>query len=202
MKSRLFTHFSISNLVRLMIAVALIGQSLLTSSFSPRAAQAAIRDADNSIDKEAAARAVVDANYGKLPLSFEVNRGQADKQVKFFGEITDFIISASIALLYDEPIIDSMLSYVGSEKQLTPPGLTGGIVRFRYETKITSRKLQKFELQVAEFFAVLAIPRDARLAKPLLKQLNLQPRVDKLLRIGFDLRVLRIDSLRRCIDLL
>lgn len=73
--------------VRLLFALLLVTQPLLKPATAVRAHStenihpSAI--AESTAATEATARAVVDANYGKLPLSFEVNRGQANPDVKF-----------------------------------------------------------------------------------------------------------------------
>ncbi len=114
MKSRLLAHFSISNLIRLMIAVVLVTQSLLTPPSFSRATEVASHNADNSTAKEAAARAVVDANYGKLPLSFEVNRGQAHPEIKFLARAG----GSSLLLKATEAVL--VLSKAAPEKVSTP----------------------------------------------------------------------------------
>ncbi|HMY72208.1 MAG TPA: SBBP repeat-containing protein, partial [Blastocatellia bacterium] len=62
---------------------------------------------------EAAARAVVDANYGKLPLSFEINRGQANPDIIFLSRAG----GSSLLLKPTEAVL--MLSR--EEKRETPP---------------------------------------------------------------------------------
>ncbi len=56
---------------------ALIPSSTVQLSRPPKAGTAAVSDA--------AARARINAIYGKLPLSFEANRGQTDWRVKFLS---------------------------------------------------------------------------------------------------------------------
>jgi uncharacterized protein (TIGR03437 family) len=89
MKSSNSTVFSGPTIFKLAFAFVLITQPLLMTGSPARAAKPSPGKAasanESSAAKEAAARAVVDANYGKLPLSFEINRGQADKQVKFLA---------------------------------------------------------------------------------------------------------------------
>ncbi|MEP7336911.1 MAG: SBBP repeat-containing protein [Acidobacteriota bacterium] len=77
----------------------LIVQPLLMTGSPARAAKPSVGEAASV--NEVAARAVVDANYGKLPLSFEINRGQADKQVKFLARAG----SSSLLLKNDEAVL-------------------------------------------------------------------------------------------------
>ena len=47
------------------------------------------------------AKATVNANYGKLPLSFEENRGQTDRRVKFLSQgqgYSMFLTSSAVVL--------------------------------------------------------------------------------------------------------
>ena len=74
--------------VRLLFALLLTVQPLLKPASAVVRAHSTENANSSAIPEsvaatEAAARAVVDANYGKLPLSFEVNRGQAKPEVKF-----------------------------------------------------------------------------------------------------------------------
>jgi uncharacterized protein (TIGR03437 family) len=89
MKASNPTAFSNATLFKLAFAFVLIGQSLLIAGLPARATKPSPGKATtanaSSAAKEAAARAAVDANYGKLPLSFEANRGQAAKPVRFMA---------------------------------------------------------------------------------------------------------------------
>jgi len=105
MKSSNPAVFSGSTIFKLVFAFVLIVQPLLMTGSPARAAKPSpgkVASANESpAAKEAAARAVVDANYGKLPLSFEANRGQADKQVKFLARTA----SSSLLLTNNEAVL-------------------------------------------------------------------------------------------------
>src|SRR5262249_20866718 len=51
-----------------------------------------ISDAPSAGKTEAISKAEVQEAYGKLPLSFEANRGQTDGQVKFFSRGHDYVL--------------------------------------------------------------------------------------------------------------
>jgi hypothetical protein len=105
MKSSNSTVFSGPTIFKLAFAFVLITQPLLMTGSPARAAKPSPGKAasanESSAAKEAAARAVVDANYGKLPLCFEINRGQADKQVKFLARAN----GSSLLLTNNEAVL-------------------------------------------------------------------------------------------------
>lgn len=102
----------------LLLVACLIAQALMATLSSLRAqASSPNFDASAAIEasttKEAATKAIVDANYGKLPLSFEVNRGQADQQVKFLARAGGSSLllksnEAVLTLLPEEQIKESV----------------------------------------------------------------------------------------------
>lgn len=97
--------FSNATLFNLACAFVLIVPLLLLTgpparATKPSPGKATAGNASSTL-KEATARAALDANYGKLPLSFEANRGQADQAVKFVargGNATLLLMADAAAL--------------------------------------------------------------------------------------------------------
>jgi hypothetical protein len=84
------TIHSITRLTRFWLTVAFVAATANTSTQPP-----ATRQADT------AAPAGVSASYGKLPLSFEANHGQADGRVKFLSRTGSY----TLFLTGDEAIL-------------------------------------------------------------------------------------------------
>lgn len=99
---------------RLLFILTLVAQSLLpiaTVRSKTAGKSELIAVPASPAAKEAAVKTVVDAKYGKLPLSFEVNRGQSKPGVKFLARGAN----AALALLANEAVLT--LSRVEPQQQ-------------------------------------------------------------------------------------
>jgi Beta-propeller repeat len=77
-----------------------------------------------------ATRDRINANYGKLPLSFEVNLGQTDKQVKFLSRgngYSLFLTPTQVVLALSKPVKKLPQQSAKSQKQLE-----GAVVRIQW----------------------------------------------------------------------
>ena len=95
MKSPLYVATSLT----LVLSISALAQTVATSSASTPARQFPLNDPNH---------AVVQPNYGKLPLSFEANQGQSDPQVKFLSRGSGYSLfltdsAAVLALTKDNP---------------------------------------------------------------------------------------------------
>src|SRR6266849_317913 len=84
-----YTHLAKTETVRLwllLFVVALIGTLVLLGQSSSRTSHAApYGPSANQPEADQASQLRASAEYGKLPLSFEINRGQTDPQVQFLS---------------------------------------------------------------------------------------------------------------------
>ena len=79
---RTLTHYNCIRFAALVVLLATLGAWLTFHTYSRNRTLAAI-SADRPAKATEAARLTRSDVYGKLPLSFELNRGQADERVKF-----------------------------------------------------------------------------------------------------------------------
>src|SRR5215470_16608640 len=88
----------------------MIALGIVLAPFAPRVASRALAEGKSALpkpskpDRAATARAM--EAYGRLPLSFEINRGQTDPQVKFFARgrgYTLFLTSDEAVLTLKKP---------------------------------------------------------------------------------------------------
>ena len=104
-----------SSPLRALFVYGLIASSALTSLAEGPASQPA--------DNPAAKKAQVAQNYGRIPLSFEANQGQADKTVKFLSNGSGyslFLTDASAVLALTKPEVSSAKPGITAGKGLKP----------------------------------------------------------------------------------
>jgi hypothetical protein len=104
-----------SSSLRARIVYGLIAASALTSLAKGPASQPA--------DNPAAKKAQVAQNYGRIPLSFEANRGQADKTVKFLSNGSGyslFLTDSSAVLALTKPEVSGAKPRQTAGKGLKP----------------------------------------------------------------------------------
>ena len=85
-----FLAQKIKTLFALLIASSLTASSIVTGSHS-------VRPTSNSPEKTQgqSLTPTLDKNYGKLPLAFEPNRGQANRSVKFLSHGSGYLLTLS-----------------------------------------------------------------------------------------------------------
>ena len=104
-----------SSQLRVLLVYGLIAASAFTSLAEGQASQA--------VDNPAAKKAQAAQNYGKIPLSFEANQGQADKTVKFLSNgrgYSLFLTDSSAVLALTKPELSSAKSGISAGKGLKP----------------------------------------------------------------------------------
>ncbi|MGD1062685.1 MAG: SBBP repeat-containing protein, partial [Terracidiphilus sp.] len=95
--------------------------SALVAASAPLAV--AVGPASQPPDNAAAAKALVAQNYGRIPLSFEANQGQADKTVKFVSRGSGyslFLTDSSAVLALTKPEVSSERPGHAAGKSLKP----------------------------------------------------------------------------------
>ena len=104
-----------SSPVRVLLVCGLIAAASFTSLAQGPASQAA--------DNPAATKAQLAENYGKIPLSFEANQGQADKTAKFLSNGSGyslFLTDSSAVLALTKPEVSNAKVGVAAGKGLKP----------------------------------------------------------------------------------
>ena len=78
-------------------------------------------------------RAQVQANYGKLPLSFEANQGQTNAQVKFLarGQGYTLFLTPSETVLSLKKSQAKAMTRTSSTKSMSPSEMTGSVLRMQ-----------------------------------------------------------------------